>query len=82
MFKFELGVEVKHIVTGFQGIVTGRSDYITGCNQYSVQPQVSKDGTWKDGRWCDEHALEQVGKKKIVVEQTDKPGCDTTPPAI
>lgn len=32
MFRLELGLEVKDIVTGFRGIITGRCEYLTGCH--------------------------------------------------
>jgi len=37
--KIDLGMKVSDLVTGFQGIVTGHARYITGCDQYLVQPE-------------------------------------------
>jgi hypothetical protein len=36
MFKYELGVELQDAVTGFKGIVMGRTDYLNGCQRYSL----------------------------------------------
>jgi hypothetical protein len=35
-FKFDLGVTVKDVIHGFEGVVTGRCQYLTGCTQYLV----------------------------------------------
>jgi hypothetical protein len=81
MYKFELGQTVKDVLSGFEGLITGRADYLTGCNQYSVSPPL-KDGAWVDGRWFDESRLKLINKKKVtlVPENEEKPGCDITPP--
>jgi len=42
-FKIELGAKVKDEVTGIEGIVIGRTEHITGCNTYSVQPRNKKE---------------------------------------
>ncbi len=36
MFKHDLGATVKEVISGFEGIVTGRVQYLTGCYQYLV----------------------------------------------
>lgn len=56
-FTIAKGAKVTDIITGFAGTVTGRCDYITGCNQYLVQPAQKSDGTFVEGRWFDEHRL-------------------------
>ena len=43
-------------ITGLQGIITGHADYITGCDQYLLQPK-SKDNEFKEARWIDEYRL-------------------------
>ena len=44
MFKFKSGDIVRDKVTGFEGIIIARTDYIFGCNRYYVQPKVGPDG--------------------------------------
>ncbi len=56
----KLGNEVKDKVTGLQGIVISRVEYLTGCTQYGVQPQ-SKDGLMLDSYYIDWNRLELVG---------------------
>ena len=57
MFKFTNGQFVKDRITGFCGVITGRVDYISGCQQYVVQPQSETPEKWHDGKWFDEDRL-------------------------
>jgi hypothetical protein len=60
-------LKVKDMITGFEGIVTGHADYVTGCDQYLVQPPVEKDkpGGFIEPRWFDEKRLEII---EVTVE--------------
>lgn len=74
---------VEDRLTGFKGKITGHADYITGCDQYLVQPDTAK-GEWKDARWFDEGRLKIVGaSKKIKVSQlqAEENGADIPAPA-
>ena len=80
MSKFKLGVTVRDKITGFSGIITGHAEYLTGCDQYAVQPDA-KDNKWEDGKWFDEGRIELIGKginKKDVLG--DKNGADFSAP--
>lgn len=65
-FKYELGVEVKDILTGFRGIVKCRTQWLYNCNTYGVQSTELKDGDVpKDVQYFDEPQLQKLpGKKK------------------
>lgn len=67
-FKHDLGLTAKDKITGFEGLITGRCDYLTGCNQYLLQPPV-KDGDFKNGHWFDEGRIELTNKKGISSEE-------------
>ena len=56
-FEIALGEHVQDEVTGFEGVVTGRVDYIAGCRQYLVQPPVDERDKWVEARWFDEDRL-------------------------
>ena len=57
----EMGTMVKDRITGFEGIVTARIEYITGCVQYAVTPnRTDKDGKRMDAEFIDELRLEIV----------------------
>ena len=75
--EIDLGSQVQDQVTGFFGIVTGHCRYITGCNQYLVQPKVKSNGDFVDSRWFDEDRLTATEGPKLTlpvkVAGPDKP---------
>lgn len=76
----DLGITVQDRVTGFQGVVTGFVQYLTGCNQALVVPRVGPDGAAKDAAWFDVQRLDRVGNDRIVLDNGRTPGCDMAPP--
>ncbi len=77
-----LGKKVKDIITGFEGIVTGRAQYITGCDQLLVQP-ISKSGEYIEGRWFDDMRLDVVDDDVLEIckeGKNGKPGADIPAP--
>ena len=60
-FRIKLGQEVKDRVTGFKGIVIGRTEYLHGCLRLLVQPPLHKDKGLPDGVSFDEPDLEIIG---------------------
>ena len=86
-FKFANGVTVKDKLTGFKGIIVGQARYLTGCDQYAVQPVCKDDDTGeiKKNSWFDEGRLEIVKGAKQFSEQdvrAEENGCDISPPSI
>jgi len=71
MFKFKQGEHVRDLVTGFSGVIVSRTDYISGCNRYYVQPQVGEDNKMIDGVFLDEPALERLEKLRIVLDRPE-----------
>ena len=70
----KLGQKAKDIITGFEGIITGRAQYIYGCDQYCLVPPVI-DGKPGEGQWFDEGRLEIIGRGVLPEDvQVDKPG--------
>lgn len=81
MKPFELGVTVFDIITGFEGVVTGHCRYISGCDQYLLQPKVNKQGAKQDGQWFDEQRLKAVpNKKRVVLDNSRGNGADMIAP--
>lgn len=60
--NIHLGDEVVDIITGFQGVVTGKTTYINGCVQFSVRPKVLKDGKMIDLEWIDDKRLKIINE--------------------
>lgn len=63
--KIELGDKVKDLTTGFEGVATSRSEFLTGCTRVGVQPPVDKDGKVPDAHWFDEPMLTIVEKEAV-----------------
>lgn len=53
----QLGDKVEDTLTGFEGIVVGLAQYISGCNQALVKPRTLKEGAMVEGEWIDEQRL-------------------------
>jgi len=80
-FKFDLGVILKDVVTGFEGVVMGRTQYYTGCNHYGlVSQKLSDKGSPIDWEWLDESRLVETKKKQILLNQ-NKPTSGSFPNA-
>ena len=48
-------------ITGFEGVCTGRTEWIYGCDQYCLTPRVQDDKTkLNDGQWFDDGRLEVI----------------------
>lgn len=48
-----LGYVGTDVITGFTGVVTGQTQYITGPPMVYLTPRVGEDGSLQDGRWFD-----------------------------
>ena len=61
MGKIKLGVRARCSVTGFEGILTAKVEYLNGCIQYAIKPRWSKDGSYmNEGVYVDVQQLEYV----------------------
>jgi hypothetical protein len=61
--KFKLGEILKDRVTGFTGVVMGRTEYFTGCIHYGLQATKLKDGAIVAWEWLDEQRLDATEKR-------------------
>ena len=70
-----MGKLARDKVTGFEGVIVGVCAYLTGCDQYGIQPPA-KDGEIKPSQWFDVHRVEIVGEGVRVadVSSTRAPG--------
>jgi hypothetical protein len=68
MSEPKLGDTVRCKVTGFTGVMTVISTYITGCSRGGVQPPITPDGKLPDAMYFDIPMLEvvQAGTVKPV----------------
>lgn len=73
MFKFNLGDKVKCTITGFDGVITARTEFMNRCIRYGVQSQKLKDGKPLASQHFDEEDLELVKSKKAPKKEK-RPG--------
>jgi len=67
MLKF--GQEVKDIISGFKGVVTGKCEYISGCLQFLIQPKGKTSDTKPAAIWFDIDRLKETNKKTITLKK-------------
>lgn len=58
----KLGDKVKDSITGFEGVVVARIEYLNGCIQFEVLPAGLKDGQPLKAHWIDEQRLTKTSK--------------------
>jgi len=65
MKEIVLGSKAKDFISGFEGVVTGKCIYLTGCVQYLLTPDhLDKDGKILDAQWFDDSRLLGEAQKK------------------
>jgi len=78
----ELGQEVRDKVTGFSGIASGKSEYLSGCTHICIQPKVKRGNKeLPEPQWFDEPMVEVIGKAKIKKVTTNIGGPMLTKPS-
>ncbi len=83
--NIELGDLVKDIVTGAEGIVMCRSDYLTGCTHMAIeQRKVKPDGSMPDWLHIDVRRLKLLKKNviKLYLKAVDPGGPCVNPPKM
>lgn len=76
-----LGITARDRITGFQGVVTGHAQYISGCAQWLLAPPAGKDGTFHESCWFDEQRLTRVKNKPVInLDNSATPGPDKPAP--
>ncbi len=71
--KVNLGDLCRDNVTGFEGVVTSRTEYISGCARVGLQPPL-KDGAIPDAQHFDEPMLTVVKAAHIAAMPSDRGG--------
>lgn len=71
-----LGKKAKDVITGFEGIIIGKAEYLYGCTQYGVAPEC-KEGKREAIEWFDEGRLRVTGDGVMPESvQSESPGCE------
>jgi len=72
-FKHKLGAEAKDIITGFEGVIYSRTQWLHNCNTYGLQPKELKDGVPQKLTYFDEPQLKVI-KAKVIKPKRDTGG--------
>jgi hypothetical protein len=68
MSEIKLGQKVRDIVSGAEGVVVAKTEYLNGCVQFGVRPR-STDGTYPNTTYFDAEWLEVIDETSIQVKQ-------------
>lgn len=72
-FKFNNGDSVKDIITGYEGVIIGRTDWLTGCNTMGVLTRELKEGKPQEPNWIDENRLNLINEKEVILNKKEQP---------
>lgn len=59
----ELGKKAKSKITGFEGTITGKCYYLTGCTQVLIAPPVDDNGNHREAYWFDLGSVDVYGEE-------------------
>lgn len=73
--EIKLGMKARDIVTGLEGIITARTEFLNGCVRYIIQPPMNKkDNSVPNESWFDQQQIEIIGDGiKLEKKQTGGP---------
>lgn len=78
-FLYEMGAKARDKVTGFEGTITARYEFIAGCRQYGIEAKA-KDGELKASTF-DEERIELVPAPAADVKASPSGGPARPAPA-
>jgi hypothetical protein len=76
----KLGKSYLDVITGFEGIVTGLVEYVSGCNQALLTPKVDAEGKLREAQWFDVQRLRMTGDAAITLDNGRTAGFDKPAP--
>ena len=77
MKKIKIGDIAIDRITGFQGTVTAKTEWLNGCVRFCIQPKKLKEnGSPVEAEWVDAEQVERVEKKARRVSNTGGPQPD------
>ncbi|HAM56249.1 MAG TPA: hypothetical protein DCQ64_12950 [Candidatus Rokubacteria bacterium] len=60
----QLGDRVRDNITGFEGVATGRTEYLYGCVRICIEPSALQEGKPIEAIWFDEQRLDKASAAK------------------
>ena len=80
-FKYDLGSVVKDKITGFEGVIIYRTQWLNNCNVYGIKPTKLKDGIPIDAHQFDEPQIKLIEVEKIKESRKTGGPCGKMKPA-
>lgn len=75
-----MGKKAKDKLTGFTGTITAHAEYMTGCDQFLLQPPVKDGSEYVNPIWFDEQRLEIEEGDTIKLDNSNGNGaCGVAP---
>lgn len=75
------GATARDIITGFRGVVVGKTQYISGCDQVLLSPRVAEGSNKCDPCWFDAQRIEvDPAVERVVLDNSATPGADLPAP--
>lgn len=71
--SINLGDRVRDKITGFEGVVTARTEWLYGCVRVTVQPEKMKDGKTLESQNFDEPQMKILKRGAIQHMQPQQP---------
>lgn len=77
-----LGATVRDTISGLEGVVIGRFEYLFGCTRIQIQPRECKDGKPVEGAVVDEQQLVVLDVPNVLetTPRTNRQGGDRDAP--
>ena len=60
---FKLGSHGRHMISGFEGVIVAKTEWMNGCVRYGIQPTHLHDGKPIEIDWFDSEEIDKVVKK-------------------
>lgn len=67
-----LGSRARDTVTGFEGVVVARTEWLHGCARITIQPTELKDGLPMESHTFDELQVETVKEREVAVSSAEQ----------
>jgi len=80
MSDSHIGKTFKDTISGFTGLCTGHTFYISGCDQLLLAPKVNDKGELQESHWFDVQRCQQVGETVVTLDNAETPGHDKPAP--
>jgi len=69
---FKLGSRAKSVITGFEGVITGRAEHLNGTVEFVLQAADRQDGKTPPSAWADSVQMEQLDVPGIVLPSEEQ----------